>query len=365
MWIEDLETSGSPGEFSGRAVGILRSGLQPLSPALAIPLQAAPRAVPLLLELLGELRLLKMFHSFLGIVAQLTKVVPHHSGHLVSTDLSPGTWAGNREIPEDPPPSLSLRSSPELQTGYSGGAQPLTPSTPALPSLKATGACNTGKAPEPGGRMLGRGQPSYEPHGRWAAFCVQPGDDRRLEPSSCLGSGFSILPALCSRWVLPESLFQRLLTSESHQGQGQDHSLQEHPGLLAGLEETRTALDPSWGHRRPRREALGQLTCAAVETDWISEPARHLNPQQAALPSSLPSVTPRWKVTHSQEASWTFVTQDNVAADGRPGLGQPSGEAVLYWCPTQYRREDGSYELLGERRPREPPSQGQMSQRPC
>ena len=50
-----------------------------------------------LLELLGELRLLEMFHGFLGIVAQLTEVVPHHGGHLVGTDLSPGTWAGSRQ----------------------------------------------------------------------------------------------------------------------------------------------------------------------------------------------------------------------------------------------------------------------------
>ena len=57
----------------------------------------ALQPVPLLLELLGELRLLEMFHSLLGIAAQLAEIVPHQSGHLVGIDLSPSTWVGNRE----------------------------------------------------------------------------------------------------------------------------------------------------------------------------------------------------------------------------------------------------------------------------
>ena len=72
--------------------------------------------MPLLLELLGELRLLEMFHSLLGIAAQLAEVVPYHSSHLVGIDLSPGTLVGNRAIHEDPPPSFLLCPIPEWQT---------------------------------------------------------------------------------------------------------------------------------------------------------------------------------------------------------------------------------------------------------
>ena len=52
--------------------------------------------LPLLLELLAELRLLDVFHRLLGIVAQLAEVVPNHSGHLVGIDLRLGSWVGNR-----------------------------------------------------------------------------------------------------------------------------------------------------------------------------------------------------------------------------------------------------------------------------
>lgn len=55
-------------------------------------------ALPLLLELLGELRLLDVFHRLLGIVAQLAEVVPNHSGHLVGIDLRLGSWVGNSKF---------------------------------------------------------------------------------------------------------------------------------------------------------------------------------------------------------------------------------------------------------------------------
>lgn len=56
------------------------------------------QALPLLLELLGELRLLDMFHRLLGIVAQLAEVVPNHGGHLVGIDLRLGSWVGNSKF---------------------------------------------------------------------------------------------------------------------------------------------------------------------------------------------------------------------------------------------------------------------------
>lgn len=73
-------------------------------------------------ELLSDICLLKFFRSLFGIVAYRSKVIPHHSGHLVRSDLSLGAWAESRRqvLYEDylsPGPSASDLSWMMLEFG--------------------------------------------------------------------------------------------------------------------------------------------------------------------------------------------------------------------------------------------------------
>ena len=121
-----LETSGHPvSQWQDSGYPKLRSPASESSPCphIAWPLRSPSLpTLPLLLELLGELRLLDVFHRLLGIVAQLAEVVPNHSGHLVGTDLCLGSWVGNRANSSAPSPSLPLCR--RLDVGGWGGVEP-------------------------------------------------------------------------------------------------------------------------------------------------------------------------------------------------------------------------------------------------
>lgn len=92
-----------------------RAGVPPLRSAMGFKKAQTCRLIHLL-KLLSDICVLNLFHSLLGIVAYLSKEVPHHIGHLVRSDLSPGAWAESRRqvIYEDTSFSWSLCLSSEL-----------------------------------------------------------------------------------------------------------------------------------------------------------------------------------------------------------------------------------------------------------